>query len=153
MKSAQEGLRELFDEILPGYGMNLRVKQKELALVEKNASDYNSILKNLGLPTVTTQEEFYQSKSDADKLKEDLASQKQELEDQVINIALEGKKFEADKLVVKDEIESLQKHRGSNLSIKYQRLREDLASSLNINVNHLAYIAELIEVILEKCGI
>ena len=121
-------------------------KQKELTLVEKNASDYNSILKNLGLPTVTTQEEFYQSKSDADKLKEDLASQKQELEDQVINIALEGKKFEADKLVVKDEIESLQKHRGSNLSIKYQRLREDLASSLNININHLAYIAELIEV-------
>ena len=32
MKSAKEGLRELFDEILPGYGMNLRVKQKELAL-------------------------------------------------------------------------------------------------------------------------
>ena len=32
MKSAKEVLRELFNEILPGYGMNLRVKQKELAL-------------------------------------------------------------------------------------------------------------------------
>lgn len=42
-KSAEELLIYLFDEILPKYGMNLRVKQKELSLEMLRALQENKL--------------------------------------------------------------------------------------------------------------
>lgn len=123
----------------------LYVRDK-LSLVSQNVNDYQDICQKLSLPTQLSEHVFLKNSGlVADELAKTIVNNKQH-QDNFAQAAAIFANSQKQLDLINNEITAIKSRPDSNMDIRYQQLRDEIADSLHLDSKNLVFIGELIDV-------
>ncbi len=125
---------------------DMKHAQDNLERVARNASEYQNVAGKLELPHALDRRLFMENQSRAGKQLTNLRSDTETYQDRFAEISGEFSKLQSASAAVSEEIREMEARPESNIELRYQRLREELTSSLNLDKKDFMFFGELIDV-------
>lgn len=122
------------------------LKKDELQRITRNLTDYNRQAQSLGLKDATSEEIFNENLERLSQIEEDLQQKDKTLATKKGMLMAEKKGFVDQLNKIKETLQDLSKRPNSNVDYKYQRLRDDIVSDLNLDPDDVVFAAELMDV-------
>ena len=152
-RDASELERSRYEVYIQAGGNKIEQLKKELArdnekLSEVNAKarNYQSAAQQLALQTELTEEAFADNAQVIEQRCDNIEEETEKLQDAFGAAAAELSESDALRKSLEDEIREIEALPDSNIDHKFQRLRDEISSSLDIPKSELMFIGELVEV-------
>lgn len=127
----------------------MRQFQKEQTVKKEDNFHYNSLAKELALPTASTEHRFLNNLKDAEEQFLDIEAKTDSLLNQKMMDSVTQNGYKENREILETEINYLKNNR-SNIPPKISKIRDDMAKALSLNIEDLPFVGELIEVQDEK---
>lgn len=125
---------------------DIKDQEYKFAQTSKNLNQYNLVASRLGLKKSPSAEEFASNLQLLSTKKMEFARLCDETDAQRLDLNTQAHLLDNKIKDMQSELIELKKHGNSNISVKFQQLRDTLSEELNIKSSSLIYVAELIEV-------